>query len=526
MIPNNDLVETYKAEFECLAATVPDIIYRIDEEGNFVYLNPAIRMLGWEPGELIGKHFSEIIVPAEVEKVSRKYVLQEYAGKTTGLKAPKLFDERRSGNRMTSQLVVRLMSRDKSKKQTGVIENISQDYVIASVNSSGVYKTDIKTNSRIFIGTVGVIKDVTNQRWMESELIKYSEHLAEMVSDRTRQLTDANIHLQKVISDYRESEETKEAVLENSPVSIYIIQDGRFQYVNSNFLLSMDYTVEQLLGKNPSDIIFPADREDARKNAAWMLERGMAIPYEYRIVDGSGKIRWIMEIIVSIQHKGKRATLGNFIDITERKQTEEKLRKSADQLQKTLDGITRAIAAMVELRDPYTAGHQVSVANLAKAIALEMELPVELANQLYTAGLIHDIGKISIPAEILSKPGKLNDLEYMLIKKHPQAGHDILKNIDFPYPLARWILEHHELLDGSGYPAGLTGDRIALESRIITVADVFEAMSSHRPYRASLGIVEALKEINNNKDRLYDANVVDACLRLNEKGFKFKSDTQ
>lgn len=181
---------------------------------------------------------------------------------------------------------------------------------------------------------------------------------------------------------------------------------------------------------------------------------------------------------------------------------------------------------MVELRDPYTAGHQVSVANLAKAIALEMELPVELANQLYTAGLIHDIGKISIPAEILSKPGKLNDLEYMLIKKHPQAGHDILKNIDFPYPLARWILEHHELLDGSGYPAGLTGDRIALESRIITVADVFEAMSSHRPYRASLGIVEALKEINNNKDRLYDANVVDACLRLNEKGFKFKPDSQ
>lgn len=317
MIPINDLVETYKAEFECLAATVPDIIYRIDEEGNFVYLNPAIRMLGWEPGELIGKHFSEIIVPAEVEKVSRKYVLQEYAGKTTGSKAPKLFDERRSGNRMTSQLVVRLMSRDKSKKKTGVIENISQDYVIASVNSSGVYKTDIKTNSRIFIGTVGVIKDVTNQRWMESELIKYSEHLAEMVSDRTRQLTDANIHLQKVISEYRESEETKEAVLENSPVSIYIIQDGRFQYVNSNFLLSMDYTVEQLLGKNPSDIIFPADREDARKNAAWMIERGMAIPYEYRIVDGSGKIRWIMEIIVSIQHKGKMATLGNFIDITE-----------------------------------------------------------------------------------------------------------------------------------------------------------------------------------------------------------------
>ena len=152
-----------------------------------------------------------------------------------------------------------------------------------------------------------------------------------------------------------------------------------------------------------------------------------------------------------------------------------------------------------------------------------MNLPIEQANQIYTTSLIHDIGKISIPAEILSKPSRLSKIEFSLIKMHPKAGYDILENIKFPYPIGRWIFEHHERMNGSGYPEGITGDKISLEARIIAVADVVEAMSSHRPYRPALTSSAALEEIIKNKGILYDSNVVDACLKLYyENGFKFE----
>lgn len=210
-------------------------------------------------------------------------------------------------------------------------------------------------------------------------------------------------------------------------------------------------------------------------------------------------------------------------DITERKRADETTRQSYEKLQQTLRGVTQAITASIEIRDPYTAGHQHRVATLARAIAIEMGLSEEHADQIYTAGLIHDIGKISIPSEILSKPGRLGEIEFSLIKMHPQAGYDILRNIDFPYPLAQWVLEHHERMNGSGYPSGLTGDKISKEARVLGVADVMEAMSSHRPYRPSLGTAPALEEITHNKNILYDGEVVDACFRLfYEKGFKLE----
>jgi PAS domain S-box-containing protein/putative nucleotidyltransferase with HDIG domain len=213
---------------------------------------------------------------------------------------------------------------------------------------------------------------------------------------------------------------------------------------------------------------------------------------------------------------------GTIQDITELKQAEAKLSKSYVQLQQAFSGITRAMAAAVELRDPYTAGHQVRVAGLARMIAREMNLAEDHVNRIYTAGLIHDIGKISIPADILVKPGKLSDLEYSIIKMHVQAGFNILKNIEFPYPLAQWILEHHERMDGSGYPLGISGPSISLEARIIAVADVVEGMSTHRPYRPSLGLESALDEVSKNKSILYDPAVVDVCLKLFKKGFKFE----
>jgi response regulator RpfG family c-di-GMP phosphodiesterase len=197
------------------------------------------------------------------------------------------------------------------------------------------------------------------------------------------------------------------------------------------------------------------------------------------------------------------------------------LRESEEKLRRNLLDSIMAIAATVEMRDPYTAGHQQRVADLAMAIGGEMGLSDHEIIGLNLAGIVHDVGKIKVPAEILSKPGRLNNLEFSIIQQHPQVGYDILKEIDFPWPIAQIVLQHHERLDGSGYPQGLAGEGILLGARIISVADVIEAMASHRPYRPGLGVDAALSEIESQRGSLFDADVVDAALKLfREKGYQ------
>ena len=199
------------------------------------------------------------------------------------------------------------------------------------------------------------------------------------------------------------------------------------------------------------------------------------------------------------------------------------LRKTMEDLRKALDAIVHVLALTVEVRDPYTAGHQRRVANLARAIAAEMGLLEEVAESIYMGGVIHDLGKISVPAELLSKPSRLSENEFNLIKDHPQVGYNILKDIEFPWDIARMVLQHHEKMDGSGYPQGLSGEDILLEARILTVADIAEAMASHRPYRPALGIDKALEEISINKGKFYDTEAANACLRIfKDKEFEFK----
>ena len=211
--------------------------------------------------------------------------------------------------------------------------------------------------------------------------------------------------------------------------------------------------------------------------------------------------------------------------IVERSRSENNLVQTLEKLRKTLGGIVEAIAQMVETRDPYTAGHQRRSADLARAIANEMGLSQEQVDGIRIAGLIHDLGKMYVPSEILSKPGRITDLEYSLIKTHPQAGYDILKNIGFPWPIAQIVLQHHERIDGSGYPFGLLGKDILIEAKVLAVGDVVEAIASHRPYRPSYGIDKAFEEISKNKGILYDSQIVDACLRLfNEKGYQLRPE--
>jgi putative nucleotidyltransferase with HDIG domain len=208
-------------------------------------------------------------------------------------------------------------------------------------------------------------------------------------------------------------------------------------------------------------------------------------------------------------------------DIVERRKAEAELQQTLESLRKSFGTTIQVMVSAVEMRDPYTAGHQIRTADLARAIATEMGLPKDKIDGIRMAGSIHDIGKLSIPAEILSKPTKLTDIEFSLIKEHSRSGYEMLKDVESPWSLADIVYQHHERMDGSGYPRNLKGDEILIEARIMAVADVVEAMASHRPYRPGLGIDAALAEIERNKGTHYDNTVADACLRLfREKGYQ------
>jgi putative nucleotidyltransferase with HDIG domain len=211
----------------------------------------------------------------------------------------------------------------------------------------------------------------------------------------------------------------------------------------------------------------------------------------------------------------------------EKNKKEEELQQTLTKLRKAMDGIILAMVRTLEARDPYTAGHQRRVTLLSYAIAQEMGINKDKLEGIRMAGMIHDIGKIYVPSEILSKPRKLTEVEFQIIKTHPQVGYDILKDIEFPYPVAEIVRQHHEKMDGSGYPQGLSGKDILREAKILCVADVLEAMSSHRPYRPAIGIEKTLAEIKDKRGELFDPEAVDACLKLfEEKDFSFDESKQ
>ena len=218
-----------------------------------------------------------------------------------------------------------------------------------------------------------------------------------------------------------------------------------------------------------------------------------------------------------LEYKGKNTSITALVDVTERM-------KAHERLLQTLEGTIHAMARVVETRDPYTAGHQRRVAALACAIAERMEIPKETVAGIQMAGVIHDLGKLRVPTDILSNPGKLTDLEFGIIKTPPQVAYDILKDIDFPWPVAASIFQHHERFDGSGYPQGLAGEDILIEARILGIADVVEAMASHRPYRPALGLEIALEEISSHVGSRYAPEPAEACLKVFADGeFSFEA---
>lgn len=266
-----------------------------------------------------------------------------------------------------------------------------------------------------------------------------------------------------------------------------------------------------------------AEELEREKEAGIDPDRSRTLELEYYHKDGS--IRHLVTYIRAMRDAGGRLTgfYGSHHDITDRKRAEEELQRTLESLRKSFGATIQVMVSAVESRDPYTAGHQNRAADLARAIAAEMELPRETIDGVQMAAAIHDIGKLSVPAEILSRPTKLSAPEFYLIKEHAQKGYDILKDVESPWPLAEIVYQHHERLDGSGYPRSLKGDEILLEARIMAVADVVESMASHRPYRPARGIGKALEEIEKHKGVLYDRRVVEACLRLfRERGYLLK----
>ena len=267
----------------------------------------------------------------------------------------------------------------------------------------------------------------------------------------------------------------------------------------------------------------PEQAERLHEYARIAAVQGRACEYDLEVRLPSGRIAHFSATMRPFKDGSGRVVklFGTVQDITERKRAEEQLQKSLQQTKKVLEEVVWTLSSIVEKRDPYTAGHQRRVADLACAIAGELNLPEVQIEGIHVAGIIHDIGKINVPAEILSKTGRLSEAEFSIIKMHAQVGKEILESIDFPWPVAQIVHQHHERLNGTGYPQGLSDGKIILEAKIMAVADVVEAMASHRPYRPALGVEKALEEISNQSGILYDPQVVDACRELfDKKGYK------
>ena len=315
-----------------------------------------------------------------------------------------------------------------------------------------------------------------------------------------------------------ESEEKYRTVFKNTGTATVILEESTvISMANNQFEKLSGYSGEEIENKMKwTDFVIPEDLERMKEYHIARRKAGKKPPteYEFRFIDRKSKIKNIF-LKVGIMPDSKKS-IASLMDITEHKQAEERLKK-------TMDATIEIMSDMIEVKDPYTSGHQYRVCQLAVRIAREMKLPEDKIEGIRIASLIHDIGKIALPAEILSKPTTLTDIEFSLIKGHSKIGSDILKSIDFSYPIAQIVLQHHERINGSGYPNELKADKILIEARILGVADVVEAMSSFRPYRPALGVDASLEEITQNKGTLYDPEVVDICLGLfKDKKFKFE----
>ena len=446
--------------FRALAEQSSDIIVLINKDLSISYENPALKkFLGYESGEIIGRNAFEHIHPDDLKSVTD------------------IFNERFNDiNAPSSQIEIRIRHKDGSWH---IFEAVGSNLIRDNIVEAAVVN----------------LRDITERKKVEEALRKSETKYRHLVED------------------------AHEGIFQSTA-------EGRHITVNQAFANILGYDSPEEVVNNITDIAHQVyvHSEDRTKILQIIEEKGSVKGYEAEFYRKDGSKTW-----VSINMHAVQDDQGNLLyyqgidqDITDRKKMEKERQENIERLRRSLGATINAMAVTVETRDPYTAGHQKRVADLARAIASEMKLTNEQIDGIRMASMIHDIGKISIPSEILAKPTKLTELEFNLIKTHSQSGYNILKDIDFLWPVAKIILQHHERINGSGYPNGLKEDQILLESQIVAVADVVEAISSHRPYRPAFGVNIALNEITKNRGILYNPKVVDACLRLfNDKNYMF-----
>jgi PAS domain S-box-containing protein/putative nucleotidyltransferase with HDIG domain len=390
------------------------------------------------------------------------------------------------------------------------------------------YETAVQKKRELTIMQGDLLKEIGERQRVEEELKRLNEELEQRVIERTSELTTANQQLHDEITErklaeeaLKQSEEQYRSLVVNLNDVIFTINaEGHVTYISPVIERFAGYKAVEIIGKPFMSYIHPEDLQGLLEHFRRSLS-GQLEPTEFRLLRKDGPSIYVCSVNRVFAEHGQVSLTGVLSDITERKRAEDGLRESHAKLAKTFEQTVESLASIAEMRDPYTAGHQVRVAKLACEIASEIGMSTEQISAIRTAALLHDIGKIIVPPEILNKPGALNVLERSFVEAHAQASYEILKNIEFEFPIAEIILQHHEKLDGSGYPQGLSGDSILKEARVLTVADVIEAMASHRPYRPALPLKTALDEIGSHRGTLYDADVVDACLRLFlEKGFR------
>lgn len=319
--------------------------------------------------------------------------------------------------------------------------------------------------------------------------------------------------------------ENRVSTILNSIIDTVIVVDesGDIDYINAAASRMLNLPGEEILGKQIHDVVKLGTDPKEEDNAFFPMSMNY-IEFNNYLTAGGRRIP--VDFTSTPLRMGNGKLSGAVLvvrDITQQVEYDRRIQESMDTLTRAMYGTIEAITKTVETRDPYTAGHQKKVADIAKEIAKDMGLNRDIIESVNLAGQIHDLGKIAIPSEILNKPGRINDIEFALIKTHSIMGYEIMKNIDFPWPIAEIVLQHHEKMDGTGYPNGLKGDNILIQARIIAVADVLEAMASHRPYRAALGLDAAFDELKKNAGTHFDPEVVASCIRLfKDKGFSVK----
>ncbi len=392
-------------------------------------------------------------------------------------------------------------------------DDSADDLLKETIATGGTVRRELSFRSRLGLSTPALVSTSVVREPAEGVV----GFVISAIDNTERKLAEETIRQQR--------EEYRTIFDSVRPTIAYLDKEGVIMRINKAGAAAFGREPKEVVGRTIYD--FFSDDEAVGFAAAnnEVVRTGVAqlgIVSEYTLP--SGAKRWAQ--IDRIPYRDRDGTIIGVItfnqDITRRKLAEENLEKGLVAVRKNLKDAIATLAKIVEMRDPYTAGHQRRVATLATAIAQEMSLSKDQTDQVQMAAIVHDIGKIYIPSDILSKPARLTEVEFQFIKTHPRGGYDIVKGIDFPGAVAESVLQHHERMDGSGYPSGLKDDEILLEAKILAVADTVEAMSSYRPYRPSLGIDKALEEISNKKGKLFNESVVDACLRLfREKSFDF-----